>query len=195
MTPAISELGVSRHGQHKPSHYIRSPQGPLMLGAPDLPGCRARGRAARGAAQVSRCPALAAPRAPHGGARREGRCTASPAQARARRGHRLPRPPFPTRAGGRGGLTGWRAWWHPPGLSQWGRACPSHTVLLLRAARSWEPSPCPPRDPRAAPPGPGLPRGPVAAQRGRSPGRRLGQDTVSRRAGPAERAGPAGTCF
>lgn len=106
MTPAISELGVSRHGQHKPSHYIRSPQGPLTLGAPDLPGCRARGRAARGAAQVSRCPALAAPRAPHGGARREGRCTASPAQARARRGHRLPRPPFPTRPADAGALPG-----------------------------------------------------------------------------------------
>lgn len=65
----------------------------------------------------------------------------------------------------------------------------------LRAARSWEPSPCPPLDPRAAPPGLGLSRVSVPAQFGLSPGRRLEQDSVSSRACPAERAGPAGTCF
>lgn len=46
--------------------------------------------------------------------------------------------------------------------------------------------------PPGSPGGTARPR-PAPWQRGRSPGRRLGQDTVSRRAGPAERAGPAGT--
>lgn len=190
-----SGLGVSRAGPANALRPSRTPQGP----ARPVPGARPEAalpprRSSFGVPRPGRAPSPS---------RRSGRGAGSvrglPCPGQGPPGAPAP-PPGPENAGPpyrvgsmvlAGAVTAGPRLLRPSVLPHQ-RFAARRAQSRLRAARSRELSPCPPRDPRAAPPGPGLPRVPVAAQRGRSPGRRLGQDTVSRRAGPAERAGPAG---
>lgn len=195
-----ARCGTARHGQQTPSRRSRAPQGasrpvphtgPGAAPEPALPAALLSSGVPRPGRAPS--PSWRSAARPRSGSRERPRSPGPPG---------APSPPaaIPHRDAGcgaalPGGQHGARRVCHrgacPATRSSRGR----DSRLAAHSTGSGRPAA---GNPRSAPGSPG--HGPAQScpvslwQRGRSPGRRLGQDTVSRRAGPAERAGPAGTC-